>query len=115
MTSPSTERYEFGKNSTRFVKKSAGDDRVDIAKRHILAFVRRDNLNGLDFLDIGCGSGLHSLAAHQAGAGKIHGFDYDENSVNATDIMRPRAGEPQNWTVDRGDVLNDAYVASLGQ
>jgi 2-polyprenyl-6-hydroxyphenyl methylase/3-demethylubiquinone-9 3-methyltransferase len=42
----------------------------------------------LDFLDIGCGSGIRSLAAHQAGAGKIHGFDYDENSVNATKIMR---------------------------
>jgi 2-polyprenyl-6-hydroxyphenyl methylase/3-demethylubiquinone-9 3-methyltransferase len=49
----------------------------------------------LDFLDIGCGSGIHSLAAHLAGAGKIHGFDYDENSVNATRIMR-RLEEPQN-------------------
>ena len=114
-TSSSARRYEFGKNWTRFVEKSATDERVDIAKRHILAFVGRDSLDGLDFLDIGCGSGIHSLAAHQAGAGKIHGFDYDENSVNATNIMRGRAGEPQNWTVERGDVLNDEYVASLGK
>jgi SAM-dependent methyltransferase len=115
MTSSSIERYEFGKNWMRFVKKSASDDRVDIARQHILDFVGRDNLNGLDFLDVGCGSGLHSLAAHQAGAGKIHGFDYDANSVYATNIMRRRAGEPQSWTVERGDVLDDEYVASLGQ
>jgi 2-polyprenyl-6-hydroxyphenyl methylase/3-demethylubiquinone-9 3-methyltransferase len=113
--SPTAKRYEFGKNWTRFVKKSASDERVDIAKRHILTFVGRDNLDGLDFLDIGCGSGIHSLAAHQAGAGKIHGFDYDEDSVNATNIMRRRAGEPQTWTVERGDVLNDEYISSLGK
>jgi 2-polyprenyl-6-hydroxyphenyl methylase/3-demethylubiquinone-9 3-methyltransferase len=108
-------RYEFGKNWTRFVKKSATDERVDIAKRHILTFVGRDSLDGLDFLDIGCGSGIHSLAAYQAGAGKVRGFDYDQNSVNATNIMRWRAGEPHNWMVERGDVLDDKYVASLGK
>jgi SAM-dependent methyltransferase len=115
MTSASAGRYEFGKNWTRFVKTSANHERVDIAKRHILTFLGRDNLDGLNFLDIGCGSGIHSLAAYQAGAKKIHGFDYDEDSVNATNIMRRRAGEPQNWTAERGDVLDDEYVASLGK
>ncbi|KRR18507.1 class I SAM-dependent methyltransferase [Bradyrhizobium retamae] len=115
MTSSSADRYEFGKNWTRFVKTSANDERVDIAKRHILAFVGRDNLNGLNFLDIGCGSGIHSLAAYRAGAGRIHGFDYDEDSVSATNIMRQKAGEPKNWTAEQGDVLNDEYIASLGK
>lgn len=114
-TSSSAKRYEFGKNWTRFVEKSANDERVDIAKQHILAFVGRDNLEGVDFLDIGCGSGIHSLAAHRAGAARIHGFDYDGNSVSATNIMRRKAGEPQSWTVERGDVLDDKYVASLGK
>ena len=114
-TSPTAKRYEFGRNWTRFVEKSASDERVDIAKRHILTFIGRDSLDGLDFLDIGCGSGIHSLAAYQAGAGKIYGFDYDENSVNATNIMRRRVGEPANWQVERGDVLNDNYVELLGK
>jgi SAM-dependent methyltransferase len=115
MTASSTERYGFGKNWTRFVEKSATPERVDVARRHILAFIGRDNLNGLDFLDIGCGSGIHSLAAYRAGVGKIRGFDYDENSVNATNIMRRSAGEPRNWTVERGDVLDDSYIESLGK
>ena len=67
-------------------------------------------------MDIGCGSGIHSLAALRAGADEIHSFDYDEgNCVAATGMLRRYAGEPQNWTIERGDVLDDAYVRSLGK
>jgi len=113
MTDPT--RYEFGKNWTRFVEKSANRERVEIAKRHVLAFIGRDDLKGLDILDIGCGSGIHSLGAYEAGAGKIHSFDYDADSVHATSLMRAQAGQPGNWIVERGDILDDDYVASLGQ
>ena len=51
--------YEFGKNWTRYVKRSFNDERVEIAKRHILGFLGRSDLQRLDFLDIGCGSGIH--------------------------------------------------------
>ena len=33
------------------------------------------------FLDMGCGSGILSMAASKLGVRKIDGFDYDENSV----------------------------------
>jgi 2-polyprenyl-3-methyl-5-hydroxy-6-metoxy-1,4-benzoquinol methylase len=108
-------RYEFGKNWARFAKRSLSQERVDIAKTHLLSMLQRDNLYGLDFLDIGCGSGIHSLAAYQAGARRIHSFDYDPDSVETTKLMWRHAGEPANWKVERGDVLDDAYIASLGQ
>jgi cyclopropane fatty-acyl-phospholipid synthase-like methyltransferase len=41
-------------------------------------------LRGARFLDIGCGSGLSSLAAARLGAGEIEGVDIDSNSVAAT-------------------------------
>ena len=115
MTSADPVRYEFGKNWTRFVRQSADAERIAIAKRHLLAFAKRDDLNGVDFLDIGCGSGIHSLAAWQAGARKIRSFDYDSDSVNATNIIRSRADGAADWTVERGDVLDDRYIASLGK
>jgi SAM-dependent methyltransferase len=108
-------RYEFGKNWTGFVKRNVDNERVDIARNHILAFIKRDHLKGLDFLDIGCGSGIHSAAALAAGAEKICSFDYDANSVIATNIVRKRIGEPSNWSVMRGDVLDDAFISSLGK
>lgn len=115
MATMSSERYEFGKNWTRFVRQKANQERIAIAKAHLLAFIKREDLKGLDFLDIGCGSGIHSLAASQAGAGRIYSFDYDADSVNATNIMRRQAASISDWTVEQGDVLDADYVASLGK
>lgn len=108
-------RFEFGKNWSRFVKSRFSQERCDVAKKRILEFVHRPSLEEVDFLDIGCGSGLHSLAAWQAGARKVHSFDYDTDSVAATKSLWERAGRPTNWTVEQGDVLNRAYLESLGK
>jgi 2-polyprenyl-6-hydroxyphenyl methylase/3-demethylubiquinone-9 3-methyltransferase len=108
-------RFEFGKNWHRFVRHNLTQQRCDTAKAHILDFIGRDSLAGLDFLDVGCGSGLHSLAAYQAGAGRVHSFDYDPNSVAATNLARASAGNPHNWTAERGDALDEAYLDKLGK
>jgi SAM-dependent methyltransferase len=115
MTSADKRRFEFGKNWSRYVNRSLNPERVEIAKQHLLKFLRRDDLKGLDFLDIGCGSGIHSLAAFEAGASKVYSFDYDADSVAATNIVRKSAGAPANWSVARADVLDNAYVKSLGK
>jgi SAM-dependent methyltransferase len=107
-------RFEFGKNWHNFIQKNLTDERVDIAKRHILDFIGRNDLNGISVLDIGCGSGLHSLAAIRAGAAAVRCFDYDPNSVRATRYVQSRSGNPPNWTVEQGSVLDDAYMEALG-
>lgn len=108
-------RFEFGKNWRGFVKRNFNEERCQIAKARILQFIGRDSFEGLDFLDIGCGSGLHSLAALQAKAGRIHSLDYDPNSVSATNMLREYAGNPPNWRVERGDALDQDYMAKLGK
>jgi SAM-dependent methyltransferase len=108
-------RFEFGKNWQRFIRRNFTRERCEIAQNHILKFARRDSLQGVDFLDIGCGSGLHSLAAHEAGASRILSFDYDPDSVAASNIVRRSAGNPANWRVERGDILDKNYVAQLGK
>lgn len=82
------ERFEFGKNWHDFIEKYFSKEKVNISKDHLLEFMECDNLNGLSFLDIGCGSGLHSIAALQSGASYVHGFDYDINSVMATRFVQ---------------------------
>ena len=71
--------------------------------------------SGRTFLDAGCGSGLFSLAALRLGAQRVHSFDYDPASVGcALELRRRYGGEDPRWTVERGDVLDEAYLAGLG-
>jgi 2-polyprenyl-6-hydroxyphenyl methylase/3-demethylubiquinone-9 3-methyltransferase len=107
-------RYEFGANWASFVDKHYSSERRAMAARKLLSFLRRESLEGMDFLDIGSGSGLHSLAAFDAKAKRIHSFDFDPLSVKTTEKLRQLAGEPSNWTVERGDVLDFGYLEKLG-
>lgn len=109
------QRYEFGANWAAFVERSYSQERRDAARTRLLGFLGLDDLDGRSFLDIGCGSGLHSLAAHDAGAGPLLSFDYDELSVRTSAHLRKLAGAPPDWRVERGDVLDDTYLAGLPQ
>jgi len=107
------QRFEFGQNWHDFVQKNYDEERVAISKRHILKFMGRDDLAGLSILDIGCGSGLHSVAMLTAEAACLHGFDYDPESIKATRFIRGRARNAANWTVEQGSVLDEAYLDKL--
>jgi len=106
-------RFGFGKNWAEFVDAHLSDERIDQAQKHLLRFLRLDNLIGQTFLDIGCGSGLHSLAALRAGAERIVSFDYDPDSVATTNHVRALAGEPAHWRVMQGSVLDPAFIHNL--
>src|SRR5687767_11581001 len=73
-------RFGFGANWTDYVKKHFSEERLTIAQDHLLRFLRMSSLTGKSFLDIGCGSGLHSLSAWRAGARPVFSFDYDPKS-----------------------------------
>ena len=70
-------------------------------------------IKGKRFLDVGCGSGLFSLCARQAGC-KVVSFDYDPDSVSCAAELRDRffPGDP-DWTVLRGSVLDKEFLSSL--
>jgi SAM-dependent methyltransferase len=106
-------RFGFGKNWAEFVDAHFSEDRIEEAQKHLLRFLRLDDLAGKTFLDIGCGSGLHSLAALRAGAVRIVSFDYDSDSVATTKHLRAFAGEPAHWSVLQGSVLDPVFMQSL--
>src|SRR5689334_22833091 len=97
-SSSESARCEFGKNWSNFVARKFSPERTVAAKKHLLGFLDRPSLEGVRLLDVGCGSGLHSLAAFEAGVSHLHSFDYDPNSVEATRKLWERAGCPDNWT-----------------
>jgi SAM-dependent methyltransferase len=113
--SNAADRFAFGKNWASFIEHHFDDERVAITQTHLLKFLGRGSLEGLTFLDIGCGSGLHSLAAYRAGAARVISFDYDHMSVGTTRKLRALAGDPENWQVLQGSVLDADFMAGLGQ
>lgn len=106
-------RFEFGDNWTRFIKANLSESRIEIAQKHLLKFLGMETLSGKTFLDIGCGSGLHSLGAFRSGAKQIFSFDYDQKSVEATRICHQFAGKPGHWSVTQGSVLDPSFMNSV--
>ena len=88
--------------------------RIQAAERSLLAVVGRDALNGATFVDVGCGSGLSSLAARRLGA-RVHSFDYDPEAVACTPACTPFLPEDDGWTIECGSALDADYLADLGE
>ncbi|WP_188151683.1 class I SAM-dependent methyltransferase [Teredinibacter waterburyi] len=105
--------FKFGRNWQQFLDESFDHKRVTIAQQHLLKTLRLENLKGKIFLDIGCGSGIHSLAALAAGAEKVISIDVDPQSVAATKSLWRNAGKPRNWSQAEGSVLDEAFMQSL--
>lgn len=105
--------FSFGKNWENFFKYNFSEERVAVAQKHLLDFLSLTDLRDKTFLDIGCGSGLHSLAAFKAGAKKIISFDFDPYSVRTTNRIREMYGNPPNWEVLHGSVLDTEFISSL--
>jgi 2-polyprenyl-3-methyl-5-hydroxy-6-metoxy-1,4-benzoquinol methylase len=108
-------RFEFGENWRRFLE-VVDEPRIAEAERSLRDMLGLQALAGRTMLDIGCGSGLFSLAALRLGASRVHSFDFDRESVAcAFELQRRFAPDTQaEWTIEQGSVLDDAYLRSLG-
>lgn len=107
------ERFAFGKNWRLFLE-TINDERIRSAEASLVAMLRGYALPGSRFLDIGCGSGLFSLAARRLQA-RVHSFDFDAESVACTRELRRRYGSGDaDWTIEQASVLDRKYMQSLG-
>jgi ribosomal protein L11 methylase PrmA len=108
------ERFEFGENWRRFLEHLTSE-RIAVAEQNLCAMLEIPDLDRQTFIDIGCGSGLFSLAARRLGA-RVLSFDYDPQSVACTLELRRRyfGGDP-DWQIEAGSVLDREYIASLGK
>jgi len=110
------ERFGFGANWKDFLQ-TVDEERVEEAVKSLRALLQRDSLVGSRIADVGCGSGLFSLAARRLG-GRVHSIDFDPDSVECTRILRsryfPGDAESGEWIIEQGSALDAAYLDSLG-
>lgn len=106
------QRFKFGENWAKFLE-TLNEDRIQEAEKSLQAMLETRDLKGKRFLDIGCGSGLFSLAARRLGA-SVHSFDFDPRSVASTgELKRQYFPYDDSWKVEEGSVLNEEYMRSL--
>ncbi|WP_425614722.1 class I SAM-dependent methyltransferase [Anatilimnocola sp. NA78] len=107
------QRFAFGENWQQFLRVLT-DERIARAQLSLQTMLEVESLAGKTFLDIGCGSGLFSLAARNLNA-RVHSFDFDPQSVACTEELKRRyAPADEVWIIERGSVLDVDYLASLG-
>ena len=109
------ERFRFGENWAEFLS-HLNDERIAEAEKSLKEKLGVDSLAGLTFLDVGCGSGLFSLAARRLGA-VVHSFDFDPASAGCAMELRKRFFDGDaNWKIEQGSrsILDDGFVAGLG-
>jgi 2-polyprenyl-3-methyl-5-hydroxy-6-metoxy-1,4-benzoquinol methylase len=83
--------FAFGQNWASY-SAIIDDARVAQAERGLVRLLGEDGLAGKSFLDIGCGSGLHAVAAARLGAARIVAVDLDPVAVEtARAVLRQHA------------------------
>ena len=109
-------RYGFGANWKDYAETSLNEARIANAVQSLRDLLALETLRGETFLDIGCGSGLFSLAACRLDAARVISFDFDNDSVRTSQWLRERERIPEaRWSIQQGSVLDAAFMASLPQ
>jgi len=108
------DRFEFGANWSRFLSVLT-EERIRLAESSLRVSLGGARLDGLRFLDIGCGSGLFSLAARRLGS-SVTSFDYDPAAVACAEhLKRLHFPDDRSWRIGRGSVLDASFLPALGQ
>lgn len=106
-------RFEFGANWQKFLA-NVDDEAISQSIQAVSKVFGDLDLAGRTFLDVGSGSGLSSLAARRLGA-RVTSFDYDTDSVAATNELRSRfAPNDADWRIMQGSILDPEFLATLG-
>jgi len=109
-------RFEFGANWRSFSRQSLGPRALEAARLSLTALLGPGRIRGARFVDVGCGSGLFSLAAAGLGAAEVLGFDLDPEAVRASrdnlGLLPP--GQARRVRFERGSILDPAFTAGLG-
>lgn len=104
LTQPDT-HFAFGRNWAEYAQK-VGEPEIEQAVAGLRRLLGTHNLEGRSFIDIGSGSGLHSLAALRLGAARVLAIDIDADSVQTTRTVLGRFAPHGNWAVERRSVFD---------
>lgn len=104
------DRFAFGRNWQSFAR-NVDDNRLAEAEASLRDLLGVSDLESTSFLDIGCGSGLFTVAASRMGA-QVTAFDFDADSVATARELAARFDVHVEWLA-QGDVLDQNLLDEL--
>lgn len=107
-------RFEFGKNWQKFLNNHFSNEVLEASKSKIVDFLKVDSLKNKTFIDLGSGSGLHSLAALELGAEKVVSVDYDKKAVKCAEQLKVNSPHKEKWQIKEGSILDLNFLTNLG-
>lgn len=105
--------FAFGRNWASYAQGVTEAEIVE-AEKGLLRLLGGEPPSALRVLDIGSGSGLHSLAALRLGAGTVHAIDIDRDSVETTRSLLARFAPGRDWRAEQASVF-DLTPERLGE
>jgi SAM-dependent methyltransferase len=100
----SESHFAFGENWESY-SSLIDPERIATAVSALDRLVGADLIRGRRFLDIGSGSGLHSLAALELGAGEVLAVDIDEDSVGTTRAVLNKYAPGKRYRVEKDSIF----------
>lgn len=100
----------FGSNWIQYIN-LIDENKIDIMVEDLKKWINFD-LSNMSFLDIGCGSGLSSLAFEKLGINDITCFDADEDSVESAKIVNSKFSK-KKWNIFKASVLDKKLIDNI--
>jgi len=107
-------RFNFGENWKEFSENALDESKLRKSMNSLNALIGKDRIKGSCFLDIGCGSGLFSIAASLMGAKKVVAFDVSKESIGAS-LINKKKFAPNNKISFSINSVFDAKISKLGK
>ena len=122
--------FNFGSNWEKYSENKVTEETIKQASESIHRLC--GDIAGKTFLDIGCGSGVFSIAASDMGATKVIGFDISKECIDVSNKnlkrLSPNSLLPEHcWGISQiskprgsvefmiGDVLEMPFLARIGK
>ncbi|GAK52698.1 3-demethylubiquinone-9 3-methyltransferase [Candidatus Moduliflexus flocculans] len=106
-------RFAFGENWQKFLT-TLTEAQIIAAETALKTMLSVESLAGKTMLDIGAGSGLHSLAARRLGA-RVVSFDFDAQAVACVNSLKQRFfPNDANWRIMQGSALDVDFMRAAG-
>lgn len=108
--------FKFGQNWKDYALNALDDQKLQQAKSALASLLQSGDLRGQVFIDIGCGSGLHSVSAVLLHADAVYALDIDPDCIAVTqETVQRFLPNGQNIHVQQASVLDNDAIRDLPQ